>query len=195
MGLPFWLPLKPRRLNRSVERNKRRSRSPNCDRASGAHSTQAALSTKTLHSKRHGCILDWQACYLERYAHGANTSRKTLRASIVAPSPNMAFARYGICARSKTLPRRTPWRSPRRCARMAAWKDGGLPSGSRRFAVPIGKFQSDVLRRSRRSAAPTAILPVVSPSTAKARVSPATSTFFTIPKPGLRAPPRPTRRR
>jgi hypothetical protein len=29
---------------------------------------------------------------------------------------------------------------------MAAWKDGGLPSGSRRFAVPIGKFQSDVLR-------------------------------------------------
>ncbi len=29
---------------------------------------------------------------------------------------------------------------------MAAWMDGGLPSGSRSFAVPISKFQSDVLR-------------------------------------------------
>jgi hypothetical protein len=29
---------------------------------------------------------------------------------------------------------------------MAARMDGGLPSGSRRFAVPISRFQSDVLR-------------------------------------------------
>jgi hypothetical protein len=29
---------------------------------------------------------------------------------------------------------------------MAEWMDGGSLSGSRRFAVPIGKFQSDVLR-------------------------------------------------
>ena len=29
---------------------------------------------------------------------------------------------------------------------MGAWMGGGSPSGSRRFAVPISKFQSDVLR-------------------------------------------------
>ena len=29
---------------------------------------------------------------------------------------------------------------------MAAWTDGGLTSGSRSFGVPLGKFQSDVLR-------------------------------------------------
>ena len=29
---------------------------------------------------------------------------------------------------------------------MGAWTDGGLPSGSKSYAVPISKFQSDVLR-------------------------------------------------
>jgi hypothetical protein len=29
---------------------------------------------------------------------------------------------------------------------MGAWTGGGSPSGSKRFAVPITKFQSDVLR-------------------------------------------------
>src|SRR5208337_4083427 len=69
-----------------------------------------------------------------------------LRASIVAPSPSTARERCGTCARLESPPLRTPWRSPRRCGRMGAWMDGGSPSGSKSFAVPISKFQSDVLR-------------------------------------------------
>ena len=58
--------------------------------------------------------------------------------------------------------------------------------------MPIGKFQSEVLRTLAAQRSPDSILPAVSPSTATARVSPATSIFFTIPKPGSRAPPTPT---
>ena len=50
--------------------------------------------------------------------------------------------------------------------------------------MPLGKFQSDVLRVLAAQRSPTAISRVVSPSTEKARVFPATSTFSMIPRPG-----------
>src|SRR5215469_7870819 len=58
----------------------------------------------------------------------------------------MARALCGTCARFGTPRRRMPWRSPRRCVHMAAWRGACWPSGSRHCAVPISKFQSDVLR-------------------------------------------------
>src|SRR5579862_7462565 len=71
----------------------------------------------------------------------------------------MAPARYGTCVRSKSRRQRTPWRSPRRCAPMAAWMDGGSPSASKSFAVPLTKFQSEVLRSLAAQRSPDSYIP------------------------------------
>lgn len=59
-----------------------------------------------------------------------------------------AFQQFGSIALWNMRPKQdpTPWRSPPRCARMAAWTGGGSPNASRSFAVPISRFQSEVLR-------------------------------------------------
>jgi hypothetical protein len=57
----------------------------------------------------------------------------------LAPSP------CGTCDRPKSRHRQTLLQSRRRCGPMAGWTGGGLPNGSRSFAVPLGKFQSRIL--------------------------------------------------
>src|SRR5271165_7354780 len=78
-----------------------------------------------------------------------------------------------------TDPWRHGWTPPRRADRRA------LPCQS-------VSFSPTYCGRLPRSAAPTATLRAVLRSTAKARASQAMLTSSMIPKPGLRAPPRPT---
>jgi hypothetical protein len=54
--------------------------------------------------------------------------------------------RYGACARLTYQRRPTLLQSPKRCALTATWTDAGSLNASKIFAVPITKFQSDVLR-------------------------------------------------
>ena len=67
----------------------------------------------------------------------------------IATHYRQAFRDFGSVALlsmrpARTQPARTRSPSRRPCARLAAWTDGGSPSGSRRSAVPITKFQPDV---------------------------------------------------
>jgi hypothetical protein len=67
--------------------------------------------------------------------------------------------RYGTYARLKNQRRRTLSLSPKRCALMAAWMDGDSPNASKIFAVPITRFQSDVLRSLAAHRSPDSYIP------------------------------------
>ena len=115
------------------------------------------------------------------------------RPFIRRPSLRMERGRSGTCVRSKRRRQPMPWLSPRRCARTAAWMAVACPNASKSFAVPISKFQSEVLKapcgptqrrqlhcRRRRD---------------QLRRPPflrSTSIFSTIPNTGLSAPREPT---